>query len=325
METVFLSVDLGGTSLRIAVLRESGEILEQKGLSSDLVRKPEELVATLTSELGKIPRDLRFSEFKIAGVAMGIPGLVQGNQGTVFESPHFPLWRDFHLKTLLQPKLPFPIFMENDANLAALGEGWLGAGKDWRDFIMLTLGTGVGGGIINEGKIFHGPHGFAGEIGHITIDRHGLAGALGIQGTLESFTSLSGLKLQIKYLQTEVKKNSQGFDWDKINLNSPKLPEELAELARKGNHSAQSIWKEFGKNLACGIASLANTLGIFNFIIGGGLAGAWDLFYKPCMEEIPRRIYQTTAKLIIIVPARLGNQAALLGGVALIRQNKNQN
>lgn len=320
MKELFLSVDLGGTSLRIGVLDSTGKILTQLTLNSDRVRKPQELVQCLTEEFLKFYQDTNLPGSAIVGAGLGIPGLVHQQEGKIFQSPHFPLWKNFALKNELQSRLPFPIFLENDANKAALGEAYFGAGKDLEDFVMLTLGTGIGAGIIFRRQVFHGSQGFAGEVGHIVIEREGLPGALGIQGTLETFASMSGLRLHLTEIQNAYAGDPEKDPICNLKVEDPKFPEKLAGMAKEGNVLAIGLWKQFGKALACGIASLANTLGIFNYVIGGGLTGSWDLFYPACQRELPKRIYPSTFQLIQIQRAQLGNEAGLVGAIPLIRQ-----
>ena len=305
MTKAYLSVDLGGTSLRMALLDEQGKILSQQTISSDLVRDEEGLIKVLSQETELFRFRAEKIETEIAGMALGIPGLVDSTQGLVLQSPHFPLWKDIALRDAFQNKFPFPVLMENDANQAALGEAWKGAGQDWPNFILLTLGTGIGGGIIQEGKIFHGPNGFAGEIGHIVIDRRGPTGALGSQGTLESLASQSGLKLQLGNFQ----------NLQRLLVNDSTLPEKLFELAAAGDNDALKMWREMGAALGCGIASLSLAFGYDRFVIGGGLSAAWSFFEKSCREEAARRTYSALAPNLKIVPASLGQDAGLIGGV----------
>ena len=314
----YLSVDIGGTSLRLALIEESGEILLQRNLASDLVRKGEELLNVLAEETRDLIKESQERSGSIGGLALGVPGLVDARNGVVRQSPHFPLWRDLALREPLQKLFPFPVVMDNDANHAALGEAWLGAGRAWPDFILITLGTGVGGGIILNGQIFRGPSGFAGEIGHMVIDRNGLPGALGSRGTLETLVSQSGLKLQSQKLWENAGKETSATILD-LDPEATDLPKTLFDLAADGVEAAQSIWKEFGSALGCGIVSLANAFGYLRFAIGGGLSGAWKFFDESCRKEIEGRTYETLAADIEVVPATLGNDAGLIGGVRAIQ------
>jgi glucokinase len=273
------------------------------------------VVSTL---LGEVQKSL--AEIQPAlplGLALGIPGLVERSSGKVLQSPHFPKWKDLSLKAVIQSSLPFPVCIDNDANQAALGEAWLGAGCDGADFVMVTLGTGIGGGIIHQGHLFHGPNGFAGEIGHLVIDRNHLPGALGSEGTLESLASQSGLALQLENLRNEGRLQDEALR--RLDSRSRDLPRLLAQLAQEGNPAAKELWENFGRALGCGLASLVHTLGIFRFVIGGGLLGAWDFFSDACRDETLRRIYSSTRDRLEIAPALLGNDAGLIGGVRAVR------
>lgn len=316
MPDSYLSVDLGGTSLRMALLDAEGAFLAQQVLSSDLVRKGADLIKVLSqeAELFRFRAEKIYAE--IRGMALGIPGLVDSGRGVVRQSPHFPEWRDVPLREALQSALPFPVVMENDANQAALGEAWKGAGREWPSFILLTLGTGVGGGVILDGKIFHGPNGFAGEMGHIVLERRGLPGALGSRGTLETLASQSGLRLQLESLQNAGGLPAAISDLDPAD---PALPEKLFQAASAGESVALEIWREFGVALGCGIASLGLAFGFERFVVGGGLSAAWRFFEKGLREEIQDRVYPCLAERMETAPAKLGNNAGLLGGVRLVQ------
>jgi len=311
MKDLYISIDLGGTSLRAALLDSEGVILVQDRVSSELVRRGEDLIRVLHQEIEKLRNEARQRGSQILGTALGIPGLVDAKHGIVHQSPHFPLWRDLALTDALQNSFPFPLLMDNDANQAAQGEAWKGAGQTWPDFILMTLGTGIGGGIIQGGKIYHGPNGFAGEMGHIVIDRHGLPGALGSRGTLESLVSQSGLRLR---LEKDPEHLIPGLD-----PKNSALPEQLFQFAKSGNPQALEIWRDFGSALACGIASLSNAFGFTRFVIGGGLLGAREFFWEACLQESASRSYETIAAQLEIVPAQLENDAGLTGGVKTLQ------
>ncbi len=312
-ETRFISLDMGGTFLKVGILATPGHLLHETQISSQAFQAGE----TLASRLAELCLELAHRWGPISGMALGVPGLLEWPHGILRQSPHFPQWKDIPLQAQLSARLPFRVRLENDANKAALGEAYLGAGRDWPDFIMLTLGTGVGGAIVIHRQIFHGPLGFAGEFGHMTLERHGKAGALGIPGTLETLTSLSGL-----HLQCQEKEDCSLIDpWD---VQSPHLPEELFRWAQQGNETAQKIWEDFGQALACGISNLAHILGIFRFIVGGGLSGAWEAFAPACFAELPRRLYEHTAKLVDIRRAQLGNQAGLFGAIPMLSAFKGE-
>lgn len=319
MTEAYLSVDLGGTSLRLALLDAEAQILAQQVLSSDLVREAEGLIRVLSQEAELFRFRAEKVEAEIRGMALGIPGLVDVARGVVRQSPHFPVWRDVALREALQAALPFPVVMDNDANQAALGEAWKGAGREWPSFILLTLGTGIGGGILLDGKVFHGPNGFAGEVGHIVIERKGLPGALGSRGTLESLASQSGLQLQLENLQKSAGEKTASPELRKLDPKDSTLPERLFELARAGDPGARALWEDFGAALGCGIASLSLAFGFERFVIGGGLSAAWEFFEDSCRAEAQGRVYASLAPRLEIVRAKLGNDAGLIGGARAVQ------
>jgi glucokinase len=320
MLPAYLSVDLGGTSLRMALIDEAGQILTQQSISSDLVREESGLIKVLLQEAELFRFRAEKIDAEIRGMALGIPGLVDSARGLVLQSPHFPAWRNIALRDALKKDFSFPVLMDNDANQAALGEAWQGAGREWPSFILWTLGTGIGGGIILDGNIFHGPNGFAGEVGHMVIERGGLPGALGSRGTLESLASQSGLKLQLEQLQKSKPSPPLSEAMQRLDYNECALPEKLFDLAASGDTGALTLWQDFGAALGCGIASLGLAFGCDRFVIGGGLSAAWRFFEQSCREEAGRRVYSSLAARLEILPAKLGNDAGLIGGARAIQQ-----
>lgn len=319
MTEAYLSVDLGGTSLRLALLDGEAQILAQQVLSSDLVREADGLIRVLSQEAELFRFRAEKVEAEIRGMALGIPGLVDVARGVVRQSPHFPAWRDVALRDALQSAVPFPVLMDNDANQAALGEAWKGAGREWPSFILLTLGTGIGGGILLDGKVFHGPNGFAGEVGHIVIERKGLPGALGSRGTLESLASQSGLRLQLEEMQKQGREIAASSELQKLDPKDSSLPERLFELARAEDPGARSLWGDFGAALGCGIASLSLAFGFERFVIGGGLSAAWEFFADACFGEARGRVYSSLAPRLEIIRAQLGTDAGLIGGARAVQ------
>jgi len=310
----FLSVDLGGTSLRMARFDGDAKLLESETIASARVRNPERLAEEIRALALKLSSNEKSA---ISGLALGIPGLVDSRTGIVHRSPHFPEWRDVPLADQLQRDFSFPVSMDNDANQAALGESWKGAGRHWKDFFLITLGTGIGGGIILDGNIYRGPSGFAGELGHIVIDRGGHSGALGSAGTLETLASQSGLCASLQRLQKYSKNLSPSLS--ACGAQASDLPRQLYDLAKSGDPDARAIWEDLGNALGAGIASTAHTLGIFKCVIGGGLSGAWEFFGDASLRTARSCSYDYTAAELEIVPAELGDQAGLIGGVKRLK------
>lgn len=306
-----IGIDLGGTYLRHGLVDESGNILHQ---AKEVVRKERSETAIIKQIFNGIQPYLKE---KPVALGLGVPGIVSTEKGIVYSSPHYPDWNNFSITHLLQNELPIPVVIDNDANLVALGESWLGAGRDWDSFILLTLGTGIGGAIIIDRKIFHGTNGFAGEIGHMVLSAEGPLCPCGSRGCLEVFASASGLKriLAAMIEDGELPQN-QALE-DLQGAPNHEQVRELSELARKGSGTAAEIWRQFGYYLGIGLASIINATGIQKIILGGGLMGAQDLFLDAAKKELGQRTYQQTALGVEIRKAQLGDPAGILGASRL--------
>jgi glucokinase len=299
--SVAICIDLGGTDLKSAVVDSSGKILHQQSTPSESKKNKKKILDNLISSISIEEQWAQAQGFRIQGVGLGIPGIVSYPEGIVHRSPHFPDLKDFPIKKLLQKKIHFPLVLDNDANMAALGEGWIGAAKGKKNYLLMTLGTGIGGGIVFDGKLLHGDSGFAGEVGHIVIEREGRRCNCGGRGCLEMYASATGI---LYGLSPSLRRRGLGGGL---------TAEHLYHLALQGNKTAQKIYKDFGKALGAGIASLVNVLDIELVMLGGGLSGAWKVFIDSTRQSIARHTYLTTAKKIILKRALLGNNAGLIG------------
>lgn len=270
-----IGIDTGGTNLRLGIVRGSDIVhLHHEPVGRN--RQPAALGKHLADLLSALPADLQGATH----VGIGLPGIVDFKAQRVLRSPHFPEWINVPFGAILSDALGLPVTIDNDANMILRGEKAAGAAKPLQHAIMLTLGTGIGGGILIDNQIFHGTSGFAGEVGHMVIDRHGLPCPCGGRGCWELYAS------------------SQAFTQPPHTVTDP------------------SLWDRFGAHLGIGIASLVNILGIEDIIIGGGIANAWDHFYGAMNREIPRHTYPETAVRIRVQRAVLGDKAGILGAAS---------
>jgi len=243
-------------------------------------------------------------------VGIGAPGIVDFERGVIVKSPHYSDWKGFPLKTDLSKAAGLPVILDNDGNMIARGEGWQGAGKGLKNFVMMTLGTGIGGGIVINGEVFHGDLGFAGEIGHIVINFNGKVCECGGRGCWENIVSSEG----VRYLMSKSDDPNKEKFLEQFNGEVDKVSaKKLHAMAEDGDIFASGIWRNFGAYLGAGIASLVNVLGINTFIIGGGLSSAWNFFIAEAKREIPKRTYKETAALIDLKRAALGEAAGIIG------------
>lgn len=313
-----IGIDIGGTSIRGALVTRSGKgshftrvLVGRNRQPRQIIRILESLVRTLEkSAPGQLSLRPRRGPF---GVGVGVPGIVSPSSGRVFASPHFSAWKNFDIRRQLSARLRTPVVIDNDANMAARGEHWLGAARKWDSFLMLTLGTGIGGAMMIDKKIVHGTSGFTGEFGHLVIETEGPPCACGSRGCLETFFSATAaLRLIREELRAEKKRDHKM--WRSILAGEGALAGyRLAAFAKKGNRSAREIYTRMGTFLGIGLASLVNVTGIQKIVLGGGLMGAKGLFLPSTLREMKRRTYKKTAAGIEVVAAQLEDSAGIFG------------
>ncbi len=294
-----IGVDLGGTNLRAAAVDHRGKILDRVSGSTQLTAGRDAVISDIVASIVKL-RAGRASDH-LSGVGIGVPGFIIMDKGIISMSPNLPFFENFPIRDEIERLLKAPVLLENDANVAALGEKWMGAGRDVDDLVLLTLGTGVGGGIISGGKILHGFVGMAGELGHMTVVPGGNPCNCGNDGCLEKHSSATAITAWAGML----------------GLGDNLSAKEVFDLAAGGNERARVCFVQMGEALGMALASLVN---IFNFplyLLGGGVLGAWDLFAPPMFEVIKRRSLTFRRTETRIEKATLGGDAGLYGAAYL--------
>lgn len=293
---VAIGVDLGGTGIRLARVTADGRVVGRPRLVAVTDRRKTVVVSQLRATLTEACAGSQ----PVSAVGLGIPGFIRRDRGVIVRSPNFPDWCDVPLRRMLQDRLPVPLVLENDANAAALGEAWVGAGRDGRGvLIMLTLGTGVGGGLVVNGELFTGRDGMAGEIGHQTVDPDGPRCACGNHGCLEVYASVTGL---IANYQRRTGRADQALSGAV-----------LAARARRGDRAARQAFADLGWALGVTLANLINLLNPTRIVLGGGMSGAWTLFIDRATQEITRRAIRAAARGVTIRRAELGSAAGMIG------------
>jgi len=294
-----IGVDLGGTNLRAAAIDSTGRMLGKVAGQTQLSAGPDAVVRDMVAAIVKLRSE--FGEDRLAGVGIGSPGIIVMETGMIMEMPNLPGFEGFPLRDRVNRALGAPVILENDANAAALGEKWVGAGKDVDDLILLTLGTGIGGGIIHRGEIMHGAVGMAGELGHIRVVPNGNPCACGNCGCLEKHASATAVVTLARLM----------------SLGSDLSAEEVCRLAAAGNPRAREVWRVAGQALGAALVSLIN---IFNpplVLLSGGMLGAWDFFAPAMLEEVRQYRYVWRNSPARIEKAMLGNEAGLYGAARL--------
>jgi glucokinase len=325
-----IGVDLGGTNLRIAAVDEHGKMLEKITTGTDVRRERDQVIAEMCDAVralcGRAAGELR-------GIGIGVPGIIDMRTGLLRESPNLPGWHDYPVRDKIEHNLGTMVVLENDANAAALGEFWLGAARDVSSMCMITLGTGVGGGLVLGGEIWHGMAGMAGEIGHMTIEPEGPPCGCGSRGCLEQFASATAV---VRMARAAIADGSAP-ELARAAGQTPELSARMVyQMALEGDRAAQRTFDVVGRALGIAIAALVNVFNLPMYVVGGGVASAWHVFSPTLLEEVRRRsfVYRATAAgdtpmhgtHTIVTRALLGSDAGLYGAARLpwIEQGKSK-
>jgi glucokinase len=305
------AADLGGTNLRAATVSENGNIGRRvKHSTPHSSERADGIVSAIVAAARECEASIKKEGGAIRAASVVVPGTVDVSGETVVQAPNVACLDGFRLADALREQLRWPVLVENDANAAAVGEMWLGAARGCRSIICVTLGTGVGGGIILDGKLWRGVDGSAGEIGHITVDPFGgLKCKCGNVGCLEMLASATAI----------VRMTREALpDYPNSSLVEGQLTaESIYKAGMNGDELALSILKKMGRYLGVGLANLVNLLNPEMIVIGGGVANGWQLFEKYMHDEVLSRAFPVPAGRVRIVPAKCGDDAGLLGAVHL--------
>ena len=288
---MIIGIDLGGSKIAGVLATPSGKVLMDVHIPTEAKKGKKQVIENIKKAIRML---IRSHKVKIKAIGIGAPGPILYEKGIVIEAPNLPGWKKVHLKEILEKQFKVPVFVDNDANCAALAESWFGAGKFVKHFIYLTVSTGIGGGIIINKRLYRGAIGSAGEFGHMTIHIKGPKCGCGKYGHLEALASGSALR----------KKTGM----DAISL-------ELA--ARQGDKKAQKAIAEIAHYLAIGIAGLVNIFNPEMVIIGGGLSNMRELLLTPIKKDFKKYALTLPAKSVRIVRAKLKTKAGVLAAVAL--------
>jgi glucokinase len=303
MHPYSIGVDLGGTNLRAAAVDPVGNVMDRVSGSTHYTAGRDAVIADIIEAIRAVRT--RVGANGLHGVGIGIPGYIRIETGVVMGSANLPGFDGFPVRDEIQKGLGTPIILENDANAAALGEKWMGAGRDVDELVLLTLGTGIGGGIIVGGRVLHGYLGMAGEMGHVTVVPDGNPCGCGNTGCLEKHASATAISGMARMLQLG-------------NVSA----EEVYKLAMDGNPRAQQCFEAMGRALGIALAGLINVFNFPLYLLSGGVTAAWDLFAPPMLAEIKRRSFTFSRTNTRIERAILGKDAGIFGAAYLPMQDK---
>jgi glucokinase len=319
-----VGVDLGGTNIVVGVLPMDGgdgSVLAEQNVPTEAARGAKFVVDRIVALVQEAIRQVisrhggRESDF--AGIGIGSPGPLDRATGTVINTPNLG-WRNFPLRDLIANAIGLPATLDNDANCATYGEWWLGAGRNVDHLVGLTLGTGIGGGIVLNGEILHGANDAAGEIGHMSIDSNGRKCKCGNYGCLEAYASGPAIALRA------VEGIESGIESLLPALVSGRLDEITAatvyEAVVLGDQYANDVMRETAKMLGAGVANIINILNPEMVVIAGGVTRAGDHLFVPLRAEVRRRAFKVAQEACQIVPAQLPGLAGLIGAAAVFKK-----
>jgi glucokinase len=302
-----IGIDFGGTSIKLAVVFQGHVIDHSPPIATQDFTGHEELI----DEMVRAVEDIRVRHPRIAAIGVGMPGFVNFEKGVVNNLTNVPGWTDVPLKKILEERIGLPVVVDNDANCMAVAEWKCGAGRGFQHVICITLGTGVGGGVIANGQMIRGACYGAGEVGQTSIDYQGRAGHYGNLGALEAYIGNREITASAHavYLAAGIQKTLDECS-----------PAALATAAHRGDAIAIAQWEEIGRKLATGVMNLCWLLNPEAIVIGGGVARAGELLFNPLKENLFAQLSGPFKDQLRIMPAAFGNEAGAIGAAALARE-----
>ncbi|MBU7006267.1 ROK family protein [Phosphitispora fastidiosa] len=308
-----IGIDLGGTNIKGALLDLDGGIIEKREIPTLANAGPEAVAGRIAGMITELEAAVRDTGKSVAGVGIGVPGQPERSTGEVIFAPNL-YWRNVPLVKYLRRYTGLPVFLENDANVAALGEQWRGAGQGSANMVMVTIGTGIGGGIVLDGRLYTGSNGAAGELGHAVIEPAGPQCSCGRRGCLETLTSATAMVRMAREaldrgVKTELSKEE--------NLEA----RDIIMAAQAGDRLALDIVEKAAYYLGIGLGNIINILNPDTIVIGGGVSRAGELLFEPLCRNARANCLDCAGSIVRIVPAQLGNDAGFVGAAKLVLQD----
>ena len=314
MKRFAIGVDLGGTNLKLGAIEENGDLLEHLELAADTRKGPEDVVGRMCRAILQL-RDRWVGRYALAGIGVAVAGIMKLPQGLVIAAPNLSGWAGFNVRNRIRKEMAAPFTLENDANAAALGEQWMGVARNVKHLAFLTLGTGIGGGLILNGEIWHGAKGMAAELGHINIRPEGRLCNCGNRGCLEAYASATAV---VRCATELVDSGRASPELEQLVRGEGTFTaDQVHRLARQGDESARLVFQEMGIALGIGIATLIHIFDLETVVLGGGAIEAWDAFEKTMFQETRRRSFVQREDPRPILRSGLGSRAGIYGAACL--------
>jgi len=304
MKKITIGVDVGGTNVKLGLVDDQGRVFSRSRLiTKSYSPQPALLINAMADGIHRMLQESEIKLSHVAGIGIGLPGLVDPLSGHVIFLPNIPKWRNIPLRQILQKKTGLPVFLDNDVNVITLGEWQFGAGQGTQNMIGMTLGTGVGAGLILNGLLYRGPGFAAGELGHMPINLKGPKCTCPSYACLESYVGNQRL----------IKRAVKRFRRKDITL------EMISDLAGRHDPEALAFWKEVGLEVGSALVGVVNLLNPEKIVIGGGIARSSRFFFPVIRQQIRQRAMPVQAKMVRVVKARLGDDTGLVGAGVLVK------
>ena len=316
-----IGIDIGGTKISIALGTGAGKILARREIVTGIRTKTKACVKELSANLEALIRESRVPKQKILGIGVGCPGAVNAQKGILPRSPNLPGWDGLPLSRMLSNAAGLPVFLANDANAAALGESFFGASKFSKNFIYITVSTGIGGGIVINGGLYEGSGFVAGEIGHISIVPEGRKCNCGQKGCLEAYASGTAIANYVRERMTSKNTLIRKFLYGNKKVSA----RQVGMAAREGDKLSIESYCQAGYYLGIGIANLLNILNPEKVVIGGGvLKSAPEVFWATMVKSTKQHAWPEAFRTVRIVRSRLQGHVGDFGGLALVFKNQSK-
>jgi glucokinase len=308
MKKYVVGVDVGGTNIKLGLVHPRGYVIARSHFpTKPFSASKKKLITALAHEIKKIVSAEKLKMKDIAGVGIGLPGLINFNEGIVRFLPNIPGWKNVPLKAILEKKLDLPVYIENDVKLITLAEWKFGAGRGVKNLICLTLGTGVGSGLILDGRLYRGSANAAGELGHIPLNEEGPKCNCGGFGCFERYVGNGALLTLANGMMK------------KTDMNTHKM----FALANSGNAKALKFWKQAATHMGNGLVGIVNLLNPDVIVIGGGVANNEKFIFPIIKEVIKKRAMSLQGSIVKIRRAKFGDDAGVIGAQVLVYNAKN--
>ena len=311
MGNYVIGIDLGGTNLKAGLVGKDGKITHRLSIKTNYNADPQAISNQIFELIDEIIKEAHVKKSDIIGVGLGSPGLIDKKGETIIFSPNLPRWRNIPIKLFVTERFCMPCVLENDANAAAWGEKWVGAGKDVNSLVMLTLGTGIGGGIVIDNKLWRGANNVAAEIGHMIIQMDGPKCSCGNSGCIEAYASATAM---VRRFKESLKGGASSSLKDSREITAKMIN----DAAFQGDRASLDIIEETGRYLGIALVNVMHILNPEMIVLTGGMIGSGELLMNPIRQVTKQKAFEASYKDTKIVFSQLGNDAGIIGAAGCL-------